>query len=421
MLDPILNQAMRTQTGAFRSSPISSLTVASGLKPLSTYREIKTLNYYLRTAVNKTNPLYQQIQSDNELPRLAPTDEGESLERKTLLQRAEILMRKYNINLRTVREEDVPEYPPWVEGNLTVCQELDDCQKNQQSAHLLKGIFLEHLRSHQDSITLYTDGSKTDTGVGFAVVGGGCDISRRINGTASVFTAELLAILEAVEQSQRMVGEITTIITDSKSSIQAINRLYHDNPIVQEIKKAIRNSNKDVKLCWVPSHVGVPGNENADSSAREATTSPTIHRTPLPRSDIKCNIKQKAHTFWKQRWQQESPTNKLREITATTSLLPNSSCADREWERGLVRLRIGHCHLTHSHLMAGGQPPECEDCNTIVTVKHIILECPSFENQRRRFFPNYRADMKYFLNEADTSYGGPLYSFVKEINLLNNL
>ena len=133
------------------------------------------------------------------------------------------------------------------------------------------------------------------------------------------------------------------------------------------------------------------------------------------------NIKRKAWLFYERKWQQESLHNKLRKITDSTAPLPNSCCSNREWERGLVRLRIGHCLLTHGHLMARGRPPECEDCEQPLTIEHIITECPNFENKRRSYFPNYVPTMKFFLKEADTSYGGPLHSFVREIGLLNKL
>ena len=142
---------------------------------------------------------------------------------------------------------------------------------------------------------------------------------------------------------------------------------------------------------------------------------------PLPRSDIKCYIRQRSRFFCERRWQQESLENKLRKITESTRPLPNSCCSNREWERGLVRLRIGHCLLTHGHLMARGRPPECGDCEQQLTIEHILTECPNFESQRRFYFPNYRPTMKFFFKEADTSYRGPLHSFVREIGLLNKL
>ena len=425
MLDPILNQAIRIATGAFRSSPIPSLLTISGLKPLSTYREIKTLNYLLRATVTKSNPLNAHIHGDLESFGEPSDDEREDLPSParggTFLDKSRELTRKYNLSPTIVQSEEIPASPPWMEGDLSICTELDNVQKNQYPEAALRRIFSNHLLDHRNSKILYTDGSKTENGVAFAVVGDGDAVSHRISGLASVFTAELLAILQAVKQARTDYTESVTIITDSKSSIQAITKLYQSNPIVNQIKNEIYDSKKSVKLCWVPSHIGVGGNEEADLKAREATCHPDITQIPLPRSDLKCYIKKKARLFCERGWQQESLQNKLRKITDTTAPLPNSSCSNREWERGLVRLRIGHCLLTHGHLMDRGRPPECVDCDQPLTIEHIITECPNFENKRRFYFPNYRPTMKFFLKEADTSYRGPLYSFVKEIGLLDKL
>ena len=426
MLDPILNEAIRIATGAFRSSPTPSLLAISGLKPLSTYREVKTLNYFLRAAVTQSNPLNEQIQSDRGSYEATSDDEevdqrGSTTTTITFLENSRNLMRKYRINLSAVQLEPIPDFPPWITGGLTTCTELDGLQKNQQPPQVLKGIFLDHLRNHQDSAIIYTDGSKTDEGVAYAVSGEGSHSSHRIDGSASVFTAELLAILKAIRTPLSDSNQSITIVSDSKSSIQAINKLYPTNPIVNQIRKAILDSGRNVALCWVPSHIGVPGNEEADSHAREATSSANINQLPLPRSDIKSFIRQRARNFWERKWQQENLTNKLREITDSTSPLPNSCCSNREWERGLVRLRIGHCLMTHGHVMAGGRPPECGDCNVDLTIKHVMIECPNFETQRRLCLPNYRPTMKYFLSEADTSFGGPVHSFLRTIGVLNKL
>merc|ERR1712237_149034 len=173
--------------------------------------------------------------------------------------------------------------PPWMTGGLSICTELDNIQKDQYPTAVLRGIFLNHLMGHRNSKTLYTDGTKTDNGVAFAVAGDGDAVSHRISGLASVFTAELLAILQAVKQARTDPRESVTIITDSKSSIQAITKLYQSNPIVTQIRDEIFDSKKSVKLCWVPSHIGVEGNEEADSQAKEATSNPNITQTHLPR------------------------------------------------------------------------------------------------------------------------------------------
>ena len=51
----------------------------------------------------------------------------------------------------------------------------------------------------------------------------------------------------------------------------------------------------------------------------------------------------------------------------------------------LPRLRIGHTYFTHKYLMASGaerQVPRCSSCHVDFTVKHILIECRSYQNFR---------------------------------------
>ena len=61
------------------------------------------------------------------------------------------------------------------------------------------------------------------------------------------------------------------IFSDSLSSLQAIDGFHIDNDLVQKIIKEYSvqtKQEKTIALCWIPSHVGIPGNEEADSAAK---------------------------------------------------------------------------------------------------------------------------------------------------------
>ena len=104
-------------------------------------------------------------------------------------------------------------------------------------------------------------------------------------------------------------------------------------------------------------------------------------------------------------------------------MLPNTVCKNRQWERCLTKLRIGHSKLTHGHYLSREQPSTCEDCgeDTPLTIKHILTECSSLNNRRRQFFDSTNKTMKQLLNDGDTTYGGTLYKFVTNIYLLTKL
>ena len=61
MLDPVQNQALRLCTGAFRTSPSSSLCVLAGEQPLYIRRRKLSMQYCLRLSSSTQNPAYSTV------------------------------------------------------------------------------------------------------------------------------------------------------------------------------------------------------------------------------------------------------------------------------------------------------------------------------------------------------------------------
>ena len=165
------------------------------------------------------------------------------------------------------------------------------------------------------------------------------------------------AILEAVNHIDNNDTINNTIFTDSRSSIQIIRKITANHPILTEIQSVLvrlGSLGRSVHLCWVPSHVGVLGNEEADRLAGIAARSPVIVQNPkVPHKDYYPSIRKRIYENWQDEWTHTLMTNKLRSFRETIEEWPFSHQKVRKNEVMLTRLRIGHTRLTHRYLMLG--------------------------------------------------------------------
>jgi hypothetical protein len=84
----------------------------------------------------------------------------------------------------------------------------------------------------------------------------------------TIFSSELFAILKAIAKTMVNSNEHFIIFSDSLSSIQAITNMYSKNPLVQRIHELLANTKNSYLLCWIPSHIGIRGNETVETMAK---------------------------------------------------------------------------------------------------------------------------------------------------------
>jgi ribonuclease HI len=102
------------------------------------------------------------------------------------------------------------------------------------------------------------------------------------------------AIYGAVKIAVSSNSENTIILSDSFSAITSIINPYPKNELVQLIQKSLSTTNRNISFMWVPSHVGIPGNEKADTMANVAILSPSSTKiNKITTSDAIFNIKKK--------------------------------------------------------------------------------------------------------------------------------
>ena len=418
-LDAVHHSGIRLATGAFKSSPITSLLVEAGQPPLDLRRQTLITQCWYRVQRLPNSLTSACVLRETFFPRY---DNRPRLP-KPYGYRAHMIMSDLHL-------PKIPVYPvkhsttgPWVLPEVQFCRYFAGSKANTPEWRL-RIMFLEHASRHVNSIPVYTDGSKSDSGVGFGAVFPNFSRSGGLPTAASVFTAELSAILLALKEIFLLEAGSFTIYSDSRSALQALEFFNSPHPLVVKILEWLLINGRRgqrVTFCWVPAHVDVLGNEKADAVAKAAASSPTLDGHPLPFRDMRPGIRTAIFASWQSSWDAIVGPNKLREVK--TTVCPFTYPRMTRWETALARLRIRHSRLTHGYLMAREPRPICGHCEVPLTVRHLLVECSNLGDLRRRYFNKYRGeDGTYQLSLilGDVSFpGGGIFKFIEEAELLS--
>ena len=162
---------------------------------------------------------------------------------------------------------------------------------------------------------IYTDGSKEDSKVGCAVIADNHSNMQRIPDDSSIFTAEAKAIDLALDFISTCDANNKFIIFSD--SLSVLKPYQFKEPQIQKLLEKCHelSAYKEIVLCWIPSHIGIQGNEMVDEQTKTSLLlEPTYFKIPF--SNLMPSINKYILEEWQTSWK-NSIGNKLLDIKPT--------------------------------------------------------------------------------------------------------
>jgi len=167
-----------------------------------------------------------------------------------------------------------------------------------------------------DSLRVYTDSSKTDD----SKVGVECyfepardstelKLMHRVTGHASIYAGEMAAIRLAIQTAGQLDSTAPLVIfSDSFSAIRSLvsERCKSRPNLLLDIIDSKHSLNRDVTLMWVPSDIGIHGNEIADPLAAEGMRKASVD---IDVGHELAEVYSAVHDYCRQKWQGQHTAN----------------------------------------------------------------------------------------------------------------
>ncbi|GFT58158.1 RNase H domain-containing protein [Trichonephila clavipes] len=347
-----------------------------------TRRRKLSLAYYTKILSVPSHPL-QNVYMSTSMKRLYDARPSNI---RPFMDRMKLHISELDLPNVRIQQRNLFLFQPWNTPRFHYINPFATYSKSTVAPVVFQRVFAYHRSQYSRYSAIYTDGSKRADYVGCGVVIEDIMHGYRLDTSCSIFTAEAVAIYRALQLIDSTMPRKYCIYTDSMSVFEALEN-YHDrcHPVVctiLDITSRLYSKGFDIVFCWLPSHVGIIGNEQADSAANSATTHLPL---AVPLSDMKRVIMHHIFNIWQESWSQQLDNNlhSVKPVIGAWPVMPL-----RRTDVKLTRLRIGHTRFTHRHLLFGERAPECPSCHVSYTVHHILIDCPVFNHHRITFFIN---------------------------------
>ena len=308
--------------------------------------------------------------------------------------------------------------------------------KRLQSSQYANDLFLD-IFDNDEAIKIFTDGSKVEgsVAVGCACVCPGLNLTKlvSINNKASIFTAECMALSDAMNVAIANKNRNIKIFTDSLSAVQSLGNPRNNasiNPYILEVRQKNSMFHSDnystaLNVYWIPSHRGIDGNERADTLAKTSTGNDATYQR-IPFTDFKPFFKRifttDSHKFICKQGQNKGSTYFQTYSKKASQPWFNNKRLNREFIVTVCRCRSNHISLNESLAKIKVVPSADCDCGPIAqNLNHILWQCPLYDNQRALLLSKLATKQCYPPHDIKSYLAEPNIVIMKiVIDFLNN-
>jgi ribonuclease HI len=376
-LDRIQSLALKICLGATKNTPLEILQAELDEPPLHLKRLQHQLTTIARAKFTPNHPA-KSITEDHWTNHYSKCKAANpSIYTKTSPYHKAI----FSLNIESPHSSQIA---PWNNKPVTTDDSLTQEIKKSECPTALLTLAKQEIQilTELNHTIIYTDASKTTqgkTGIGI-YINETTKWQYRLSNDISIFAAEMTAIKTALELVKNIKANKITIATDSLSSLRSI-KSRHSNTntnLLNNIFCTIAGLKPNINILWIPSHIGIHGNEAADKLASTATQRETIDIiVPFEYNQITKTAAEITEKLWSQQWKESPKISHY--FNVTPKLHPTIPLAsNRHDQRLFFRLRSGFSNLNQNlYIQKCHTTGLCEYCQLPETTTHFLTECKS--------------------------------------------
>lgn len=386
-VDTIQAAALRTAMGCLKSTPLNALLCEAGDFPLDIRRKWMATKEIIKI-IDTNQPLKTKLDIQQEIA-------GKKVRNYTFLEIVKNSSKDFWKQKNFAPLEKIK-----LAKNLKVVQNIIQnnkfVKKTEWSEKALCKITKDMIFTEYSGYNkYYTDGSKMAGGVGYAVFDNTNEITSngKINDNFNIMSAELVAILVAIKTAFNNNDKFIVIFTDSQSSCLSLvnENIVQENHLLQQIHTLIKSKEeKHVIIQWIPSHIDLLGNEEADAAAKQAINTDVTQFIKLTNDDLRNLAKKLFELEWQKQYEEISVTKGNFHFKVAPKISNKPWFAGLNLEareiRVLTRLRTNHGMCKYRKFIYKlEESNECDVCDEIENLDHLMIDCQKFNIERRKY------------------------------------